>query len=127
METKTIYVNQNGTKDASTLTEAFVLAQNLPADFAVEIYIAAGTYKEKLDLEHDNVTLIGEDAENTILTFDDYALFMMPDGIKRGTFRSYTIFVHGNHFTAKILPLRILQDMVRKSVRLWLFMRMETA
>ena len=103
MEIKTIYVNQNGTKDASTLTEAFALAQAVPADTAVEIYIAAGTYKEKLDLERDNVTLIGENTENTILTFDDYALFMMPDGIKRGTFRSYTIFVHGNHFTAKNL------------------------
>lgn len=101
METKTIYVNQNGTKDVSTLAEAFALAKEIPADFAVEIRIAAGTYKEKLDLERDNVTLTGEDAKNTILTFDDYALFMMPDGIKRGTFRSYTIFVHGNHFTAK--------------------------
>jgi len=103
METITIYVNQNGTKDASTLAEAFALAKNAPADSAVEIHIAAGTYKEKLDLERDNVTLIGEDAKNTILTYDDYALFIMPDGIKRGTFRSYTIFVHGNHFTAKNL------------------------
>jgi len=103
METITIYVNQNGTKDASTLSEAFALAKNAPANSAVEIYIAAGTYKEKLDLEQDNVTLIGEEATNTILTFDDYALFLMPDGIKRGTFRSYTIFVHGNHFTAKNL------------------------
>lgn len=103
MEIKTIYVNQDGTKDASTLAEAFALTQNIPADFAVEVHIAAGTYIEKLDLERDNVTLIGEDAENTILTFDDYALFLMPDGIKRGTFRSYTIFVHGNHFTAKNL------------------------
>ena len=104
MKTKTIYVNQNGTQDASTLTEAFALAQAVPTDIAVEIHIAAGTYKEKLDLERDNVTLIGEDVENTILTFDDYALFIIPEeGIKRGTFRSYTIFVHGNHFTAKNL------------------------
>lgn len=103
METKTIYVHQNGTKDAATLSEAFALIKDIPADFAVEIHIAAGTYKEKLDLERDNVTLIGEDVNNTILTFDDYALFIMPDGIKRGTFRSYTIFVHGNNFTAKNL------------------------
>lgn len=103
MDIKTIYVNQDSTKDAATLAEAFALAQAVPASSAVEIYIAAGIYKEKLNLERDNVTLIGEDAENTILTFDDYALFLMPDGIKRGTFRSYTIFVHGNFFTAKNL------------------------
>jgi len=103
METITIYVNPNGTKDAATISEAFTLAMAVPAESAVEIHIAAGTYKEKLVLERDNVTLIGENAEHTIITFDDYALFMMPDNIKRGTFRSYTIFVHGNHFTAKNL------------------------
>ena len=109
MEIKTITVNQNGTKDAATLAEAFALALQTPAEIAVEIHIAAGTYKEKLDLERDNVTLIGEDAENTILTYDDYALFMMPDNLKRGTFRSYTIFVHGNHFTS--LCRRRLHDL----------------
>jgi len=103
MEIKTIYVNQNGTKDATSLTEAFSLAMQVPVEYAVEIYIAPGTYKEKLDLERDNVTLIGEDAQTTVLTFDDFALYIMPDGIKRGTFRSYTIFVHGDNFCARNL------------------------
>ena len=103
METRHIYVNQNGTKDASTLAEAFSIALAIPDTYAVEIHIASGTYKEKLNLERDNVTLIGEDVGNTILTFDDYALFLMPDGIKRGTFRSYTIYLHGDNFVAKNL------------------------
>lgn len=103
METKTIYVNQNGTQDATSLTDAFALAMNTSKETAVEIHMAAGIYKEKLDLERDNVTLIGEDPITTLITFDDYALFMMPDNIKRGTFRSYSIFIHGNHFTAKNL------------------------
>lgn len=103
METKLIRVQQNGTGDASTLAEAFAKAVAIPANLAVEIHIGAGTYQEKLDLERDNVTLIGEHAETTILTFDDYGLFMMPDGIKRGTFRSYTLYVHGDKFSAKNL------------------------
>lgn len=103
METKTIYVNHNGTKDACTLTEAVRLAHAVPAEYAVEIHLAPGIYKEKIDLERDFVTILGEDAKSTILTFDDYALFLMPDNLKRGTFRSYTVFVHGNHFTAKNL------------------------
>lgn len=103
METKIIRVQQNGTGDATTLAEAFTKALSVPARFAVEIQIGAGTYKEKLDLERSNVTLLGEDAKNTILTFDDYGLFLMPDGIKRGTFRSYTLYVHGDNFTAKNL------------------------
>jgi len=103
METRHIYVNQNGTQDATTLTEAFSIALATPDTLAVEIHIATGTYKEKLNLERDNVTLIGEDAEHTVLTFDDYGLFLMPDGIKRGTFRSYTLYIHGTNFTAKNL------------------------
>ena len=35
METITIFVNQNGTKDASTLAEAFTLSMNAPANSAV--------------------------------------------------------------------------------------------
>ena len=96
-------VKQNGSGDASTLAEAFALVQSIPAEYAVEIQIGAGTYHEKLDLERDNVTLVGEAAEATVLTFDDYGLFIMPDGIKRGTFRSYTLYVHGDNFTAKNL------------------------
>ena len=101
METKTIYVNPDGTKDASTLADAFALAMQTSKETAVEICLAAGTYKEKLDLIRDNVTLIGEDPLNTVITFDDYALFLMPDELKRGTFRSYTIFLHGDNITVK--------------------------
>ena len=50
METKTIYVNQDGTKDATTIKEAFALALQIPAEYAVEIQLGAGMYKEKLDL-----------------------------------------------------------------------------
>lgn len=101
MEMKIIMVKQDGTGDAMTIAEAFTLAMQTENDMAVEIQIGAGVYKEKLDLERNNVTLVGESAEQTIITFDDYGLFMMPDGIKRGTFRSYTMYVHGDKFKAK--------------------------
>lgn len=101
MERKKLYVNPDNTGDATTLAEAFTLAKRIPEAIAVEIYIAAGTYREKLELERDNVSLIGEAAESVFLTFDDYGLFLMPDGVKRGTFRSYTLYVHGDHFKAK--------------------------
>lgn len=101
METRKIHVDQNGKKDARTLTEAFALADRIPKNVAVEIYIAAGTYREKLNMERDNLSLIGESAESVLLTFDDYGLCMMPDGFKRGTFRSYTLYIHGDHFKAR--------------------------
>ncbi len=103
MNVKIITVKQDNTGDVCTLTEAFALAMEAPAELSIEIHIGAGTYKEKLELERDNITLTGEGTEHTILTFDDYGLFMMPDGIKRGTFRSYTLYVHGDNFTARNL------------------------
>ena len=106
METKIITVKQDGTGDVRTLAEAVALAAVIDAAQAVEIRIAAGTYKEKLDLERDNVTLLGESAEQVVIEFDDYGLFMMPDGIKRGTFRSYTMYVHGDNFVAKNITFK---------------------
>ena len=101
MKTRQIIVQQNGTGDVTTLKEAFALAMQESPETAVEIRIGAGVYKEKLELERDNVTLLGEGADKVILEFGDYGLFLMPDGIKRGTFRSYTLYVHGDKFTAK--------------------------
>lgn len=62
------------------------------APMPVTIHIAPGRYHEKLTVSQPHVTLMGDDASNTILTYDDYAREIMPDGIKRGTFRTYTLF-----------------------------------
>lgn len=106
METKVIRVRKDGTGEASTLTEAFALAMEIEKNYAVEIQIGAGVYKEKLDLERDYVTLVGESPELVSIEFDDYALYLMPDGVKRGTFRSYTVYVHGDYFTAKNITFK---------------------
>ena len=103
METRKITVCQDGRGMVSTIKEAFALAQETAKESAVEIHIGAGIYREKLELERDYVTLIGDSPENTCIEFDDYALFMMPDGVKRGTFRSYTVYIHGTEITVKNL------------------------
>ena len=106
METIIITVKQDGTGDVTSIAEAFALAMKTDMALGVEVRIGAGRYKEKLDLERDNVTLVGASAEETIIEFDDYGLFMMPEGVKRGTFRSYTMYVHGDNFTARNLTFK---------------------
>ncbi len=69
------------------------------APMPVTIHIAPGRYHEKLTVSQPHVTLIGDDAPNTILTYDDYAREIMPDGIKRGTFRTYTLFLDAPDIT----------------------------
>lgn len=62
-------------------------------DEEVTIHIAPGSYHEKLEIRQKGLTLEGEDAKSTIITYDDSASDIMPDGEKRGTFRSYTLLV----------------------------------
>ena len=64
------------------------------------IYIKNGIYNERVEIRLDNITLKGESAKDTIITNNYYARMIMDDGIKRGTFRSYTFFVNANHFRA---------------------------
>lgn len=63
------------------------------ADEEVTIHISPGTYHEKLEIRQKGLVLEGEDARNTIITYDDCANDIMPDGEKRGTFRSYTMLI----------------------------------
>ena len=64
------------------------------------IFIKKGIYKERIEIRKNNITLIGEDTDETIITEGFYAKMIMPDGSKRGTFRSYTFLVYANNFSA---------------------------
>ena len=71
----------------------------------VTISIAPGRYYEKLSVSQPNLTLEGAGADSTILTYDDYALQIMEDGIKRGTFRTYTLFLDAQNISLKNLTV----------------------
>jgi pectinesterase len=76
------------------------------ADFSEErthIFIRAGTYKEKITLPDsgNNITLIGEDADTTILTYDDYASKRDALGNEIGTSGSASFVLNGNGVTAE--------------------------
>lgn len=47
------------------------------------------------------ITLIGQSRDETIITYDDYAKKLFPNGEPYRTFNSYTIFVRANDFTAQ--------------------------
>jgi pectinesterase len=65
------------------------------------IYIRPGIYKQKLNITKPFISLIGEDAENTIITYDDCANNLLPNAEKMGTFNSYTLYVSGDDFYAE--------------------------
>ena len=88
-----ICVNKNSC--INTLEKAL----NMINDDKVIIKIAPGIYEEKIKLTKSNVTILGENPHNTIITFNDYALKIHPDGKEYNTFRTYTMMVVANNVT----------------------------
>lgn len=91
-----ITVSKDGSGDYTSIQEAINSITTVPET----VFIKNGIYKERVEITKDNITLIGENVDSTIITYDCYALMPMKDGSKCGTFRSYTFFVNANHFHA---------------------------
>lgn len=96
----TLVVAQDGTGDYTTLQEAF---DALPVDGEPHIVrLCPGTYYEKVTLtaKHPRVTLIGDDAGQCIITYDDYAGHDNGKGGTLGTWQSQTLLIEADDFTA---------------------------
>lgn len=58
-----------------------------------------GIYKERITINRPRLTLVGQSQEHTVLTGDLYANMPMPDGSRRGTFRSYSLMIDTHDVT----------------------------
>lgn len=70
------------------------------------LFIRNGIYEERVEVKLPYVTMIGEDAEKTVITGHLYAYMPMEDIGKLGTFRTYTMFVDTHDFTAVNLTIQ---------------------
>lgn len=97
----TLVVDGSGNGDYRTLTEAMEGIRAFMG-YRVTVLVRNGVYREKLVVPSwlQNVDLVGEDAEKTVISFDDHA------NIRRmGTFRTYTLKVEGNGITFRNLTI----------------------
>ena len=96
----TVVVAQDGSGDFKKVQEAL---NSVPKNNATPyiIYVKAGTYKEKLLLSkgQDNVILVGDGADKTILTWDDYqgAYSGADSSLPETQRRSYTLRVESQY------------------------------
>ena len=97
----TIVVSRDGTGNFRTLQEVIESARAF-MDYTVTIYVRNGVYKEKVIVPSwvENIDIIGEDRDKTIITYDDHANIN-----KMGTFRTYTVKVEGSDITFKNLTI----------------------
>lgn len=93
-------VAKDGSGDFRTVQNAIDSVSENNQD-RITIHIKNGVYKEKINITKPYIKLIGESSEKTILTFDDSANKIFPNGEKYRTFNSYTVFISGNDFTAE--------------------------
>ena len=97
----TIVVARDGTGQFRNISEAIEVCRAF-MDYHKVILIRRGIYKEKLVIPSwvQNIELLGEDAEYTVITYDDHANIG-----KMGTFRTYTLKVEGSDITLRNLTI----------------------
>ncbi len=99
---KTIVVSKDGKGNFTTIQQAVDAAENGSLT-RTKIIIKSGVYKEKIIIPETKGAIIleGENPQNTIITYDDFASKKNAEGKDIGTTGSSTIFIYSNDFTAK--------------------------
>lgn len=103
----TLVVARDGTGEFRTVAEAVEVCRAF-MDYHKVIYVKRGTYKEKLVIPQwlTNIEILGEDRDNTIITYDDHANIKNPaTGKGMGTFRTYTVKVEGCGITFRDITI----------------------
>lgn len=99
---KRVTVSQDGKGDYSSVQQAFDAIPPGNID-PVMVFVKKGIYREVvvLDARKNNVSLIGENKDNTIISFNNHAGTKMPNGDTLNTWTCATFFVYGNDFHAE--------------------------
>lgn len=70
------------------------------------LLLRAGEYHERVVVHKDNVRIVGEDRDKTVITARGCAKDLNPDGTERGTFLSATFMVTGRCVEVENLTIR---------------------
>ncbi len=94
-----IIVAKDGSGDFRKINDALKSIENETEENI--IFIKNGVYKERIEVKKPNLILRGESVDETVITYDLGAKEILEDGFKRGTFRTYTVFIDADNFTAE--------------------------
>ena len=103
----TLFVARDGTAEFRNIDDAIEVCRAF-MDYHKVVFVKRGVYKEKLIIPSwlDNIEIVGEDVDNTIITYDDHANIRL-EGTEKGmgTFRTYTLKIEGNGITLKNITI----------------------
>ncbi|MBQ6203203.1 MAG: pectin esterase [Prevotella sp.] len=117
----TLFVARDGTGQFRTVNEAVEVCRAF-MEYHKVIFVKKGVYKEKVVIPSwlTNIEICGEDAQQTVITYDDHANIRIPKigydtsspqggtegGCQpMGTFRTYTVKVEGQDITFKNITI----------------------
>ncbi len=111
---KSFTVAKDGSGDFKTIQEAVNAVRDW-SEVQVPIFIKNGVYREKLVIpaQKSRISLLGEDKDKTIITYDDYS---GKSGIN--TYTSHTVLVQGNDFIAENITFENAAGPVGQAVAL---------
>jgi pectinesterase len=110
-------VAKDGSGDFTNIQDAIYAAKAFPYQRVI-IHIKNGIYKEKVHVYSWNthISLIGEDREKTIISYDDH--FDRINLGRNSTFHTSTVLVEGNDFIARNLTIENTSGPVGQAVAL---------
>ncbi len=110
-------VAQDGSGDFNTIQGAIDAMKSFPPE-RITIHVRNGTYNEKVVVPEWNtrLSIVGEDASGTIISFDDY--FARVDRGRNSTFFTPTMQVDADDFVARNLTIENTAGAVGQAVAL---------
>lgn len=125
--TEVITVDKQGNGDFKSIQAAINTVRAFRGDHSVRILVKKGVYQEKIVIPAylENLQLVGEDAMETKIVFDDYVgkITECPDETgqtKLGTFSSYTLLVRASGVLIKNISIENAAGPVGQAVALHL-------
>lgn len=98
-------IAKDGTGDFTSV-QAAVDTVPISPRHPVILLLRNGEYREKIIVNKDNVRIIGESRDGTVITWDDATGTIGKDGEPMGTFGSYTVLVTGNNVEFENITIR---------------------
>lgn len=99
MEVKELRVCVEDETAFSKISKALEAAKQYDG-MKVVIHIAPGVYHERIVVNQNHISFVGVDEQTTKITYSDAAQDVMPEGDKRGTFRTPSVFIDADDFHA---------------------------
>jgi pectinesterase len=108
-------VNQDGSGDFKTIQQAIDACKSFP-DKRITIFVKNGIYHEKVVVPDCNnqLSIIGESAEKTIISYDDY--FGKVNRGRNSTFYTYTLLIEADDFYAENLTIENTAGLVGQAL-----------